>query len=81
MQNHMDKRRTKRGSLTAIGNFTNYRQHNTWKRQMLLHSTDIIFVFYVNQWISPHLIQKMTVLLTYEFRSSVSGSKGEMFLL
>jgi len=48
MKNHVDKRRTKRGSLTAIENFTNYRQHNTWKRQMLLHSTDIIFVLYVN---------------------------------
>ena len=48
---------------------------------MLLHSTDIIFVLYVNQWISPHLIQKMTVLLTYEFRSSVSDSEDEVFLL
>jgi len=61
--------------------FTNYRQNNTWKKQLLLHSTDIVFVLYVTQWFSPHLIQKITVLLTYEFRSCVSGSTDEMFLL
>jgi hypothetical protein len=35
MQNYVDKRRKKRGVLTAIENFTNYRQNNTWKKQPL----------------------------------------------
>jgi hypothetical protein len=79
MQNHVDKRRKKKGGggLTAIENFTSYLPHSTWKKQPLLHSTDIIFVLYVTQWFSSHLIQKITV--TYEFRSSASGSKDEIF--
>jgi hypothetical protein len=77
----MWRREEQKGVLTAIQNFTNYRQHNTWKKQPLLHSTDIIFVLYVTQWFLPKSLKKITVLLTYELCSSVSESKDETFLL